>query len=75
MKTDRYHLIDTLITVYYSFRILLGIIQKTFKAQPGCFKLRSFYLYMYIFFQQKQRHYFWHTVLYRFSNAYYAAAC
>ena len=55
--------------------ILLGIIQKTFKAQPGCFKLRSFYFYMYIFFQQKQRHYFWHTVLYRFGNAYYAAAC
>ena len=40
------------ITVYYSFRILLGIIPKTFKAQPGCFKLRSFYLYMYIFFSK-----------------------
>lgn len=40
------------ITVYYSFRILLGIIQKTFKAQPGCFKLRSFYFYMYIFFSK-----------------------
>lgn len=40
------------ITFYYSFRILLGIIQKTFKAQPGCFKLRSFYFICTYFFSK-----------------------
>lgn len=41
------------ITVYYSFRILLGIIQKTFKAQPGCLKLRSFLFFICTYFFSK----------------------
>ena len=94
MKTDRYHLIDTLrgfalinMFVYHTlwsmanifhykiswfpsfytylwqqsgaslFIILSGfcwaLSKKSFKAQPGCLKLRSFYFYMYIFFPAK----------------------
>lgn len=41
------------ITVYYSFRILLGIIQKTFKAQPGCLSCALFIFICTYLFNEK----------------------